>query len=103
MGIDHAYLGDNECMAIDLSYASDFFSLKTKQKLWWHTSAITCQIIMLTCQIFMSTCQIMMLTCQLKNKSLKRVIAYSGIFLSSLVRYLCRRIRSLCLLVRSLC
>ena len=33
--------------------------------LWWHTSAITCQIIMLTCQIFMSSCQIFMLTCQL--------------------------------------
>ena len=23
---------------------------------WWHISAITCQIIMLTCQIFMSSC-----------------------------------------------
>ena len=30
---------------------------------WWHTSAITCQIIMLTCQIFMSYCQIFILTC----------------------------------------
>ena len=33
--------------------------------LWWHISAITCQIIMLTCQIFMLTCQIFMLTCQI--------------------------------------
>ena len=33
--------------------------------LWWHISAITCQIIMLTCQIFMLTCQIFMLTCHL--------------------------------------
>ena len=33
--------------------------------LWWHISAITCQIIMLTCQIFMSSCQIFMLTCQI--------------------------------------
>ena len=33
--------------------------------IWWHTSAITCQIIMLTCQIFMSSCQIFMLTCQI--------------------------------------
>ena len=32
---------------------------------WWHISAITCQIIMLTCQIFMLTCQIFMLTCQI--------------------------------------
>ena len=29
---------------------------------WWHTSAITCQIIILTCQIFMLTCQIFVLT-----------------------------------------
>ena len=33
--------------------------------LWWHISAITCQIIMLTCQIIMLTCQIFMLTCQI--------------------------------------
>ena len=26
VGIDHAYLEHNECMAIDLSNASDFFS-----------------------------------------------------------------------------
>ena len=34
---------------------------------WWHISAITCQIItcMLTCQIFMLTCQLFMLTCQI--------------------------------------
>ena len=33
---------------------------------WWHTSAITCQIIIhaMTCQIFMSYCQIIMSTCQ---------------------------------------
>ena len=34
-------------------------------ELWWHISAITCQIIMMTCQIFMLTCQIFMLTCHL--------------------------------------
>ena len=39
--------------------------------LWWHISAITCQIIvsicqlsMLTCRLFMSTYQIIMSTCQ---------------------------------------
>ena len=40
---------------------------------WWHTFAITCQIIMLTCQIFMSSCQIFMLTC----KSLCWLVTYS--------------------------
>ena len=33
--------------------------------LWWHISAITCQIIMLACQIFISSCQIFILTCQI--------------------------------------
>ena len=33
--------------------------------LWWHTSAITCQIIMFTCQNFMSSCQIFMLAYQI--------------------------------------
>ena len=32
---------------------------------WWHISAITCQIIMSTCQIFMLTCQLFMMTCQI--------------------------------------
>ena len=32
--------------------------------LWWHTSATTCQIIMLTCQIFLLSCQIYMLNYQ---------------------------------------
>ena len=32
---------------------------------WWHISAISCQIIMLSCQIFMLTYQIFMLTCHL--------------------------------------
>ena len=50
------------------------FDVFLKQKLntsfyialiWWHTSAITCQIIKLTCQIFMLSCQIFMLTCQI--------------------------------------
>ena len=33
---------------------------------WWHFSAITCQMIMLTCQLFISTCQIIMSNCQKK-------------------------------------
>ena len=33
--------------------------------LWWHISAIACQIIISTCQIFMLTCQLFMLTCQI--------------------------------------
>ena len=33
--------------------------------IWWHISAITCQIIMLTCQIFMSSCQIFLLNCHI--------------------------------------
>ena len=36
----------------------------TEWYLWWHTSVITCQIMMSTCQIFMLTCQIIMSTCQ---------------------------------------
>ena len=42
--------------------------------LWWHISAITCQIIMSTCQIIMSTCQIFMLTCQIIMSTCQKII-----------------------------
>ena len=42
--------------------------------LWWHISAITCQIIMSTCQKIMSTCQIFMLTCQIIMSTCQKII-----------------------------
>ena len=49
--------------------------------LWWHISAIncqiimsTCQIFMLTCQLFMSTSQIIMSTCQKNNTTTRSLI-----------------------------
>ena len=48
-----------------LKNSSQNIMLNKHSNLWWHTSAITCQIIMLTCQIFMSSCQIFMLTYQI--------------------------------------
>ena len=53
---------------------------------WWHTSAITCQIIMLTCQIFMSSCQIFMLTC----KSLCWLVTYSFVRKWILITFSCQ-------------
>ena len=41
------------------------YRMQTIVFLWWHTSAITCQIDMLTCQISMLSCRIFMLTCHL--------------------------------------
>ena len=41
--------------------------------LWWHISAITCQIIMSTSQIFMLTCQLFMLTCQIIMSTCRKI------------------------------
>ena len=45
--------------------ARNFMFSRFITKLWWHISAITCQIIMSTCRIFMLTRQLFMLTCQI--------------------------------------
>ena len=52
--------------------------------LWWHISAITCQMIMSTCQLFMLTCQIIMSICQKNPLSYFHILLMplTAIFLS---------------------
>ena len=47
---------------------------EVSKEIWWHISAITCQINMSTCQIIMSTCQIFMFTCQIIMSTCQKII-----------------------------
>ena len=49
-----------------------------KASLFWHISALTCQIIMSICQIFLLTFQLFMLTCQIIVSTCQKNITTSS-------------------------
>ena len=56
---------------------------------WWHISAITCQIIMSTCQIFMLTCQlhVFISTCHIFMSTFQENILATSRLISLVILY----------------